>query len=163
MFEVGEFVVYGNKGVCQIKGIGPIDMPGISKDRQYYTMSQVYLRGSTIFTPVDSDKLRKVLTESEAKELIESLKVLHPTWIADDKERERLFTEALRSADCQALCEMIITLYHRREERIAGGKKATSTDERYFHAAEDILYGELGVALGKNKEEVRSCVMASVI
>jgi len=58
---------------------------------------------------------------------------------------------------------MIISLYHRKEERIAGGKKATSTDERYFHAAEDILYGELGIVLGMDRDKVRDCVMESVV
>ena len=163
MFEVGEFVVYGNKGVCQIKSVGPIDMPGIPRERIYYTMNQVYTRGSTIFTPADSEKqvLRKVLTKEEATELIGEIKSLNPQWIRDDKERERIFTEALRSADTLTLCKMIIALYRRREERLADGKKATSTDERYYHAAEDILYGELGIALGIQREEVKQCVISN--
>ena len=160
MFEVGEFVVYGNKGVCRIKSIGPIDMPGISKERLYYTMDQVYTRGSTIFTPTDSDKLRITLTKSEATELIKDFESINPVWVSDDKERERIFTETLRSADSKALCEMIVVLNRRKQERIAGGKKATSTDERYFHAAEDILFGELGIALGIEREEVRDYIMA---
>lgn len=163
MFEVGDFVVYGNKGVCQIISVGSIDMPGVPKDKLYYTMSQVYLRNSTIFTPVDTDKLRRVLTKDEAKTLIESISSIIPVTMSDDKEREKFFTETLRTADCQALLEMIILLYHRRESRIANGKKATSTDERYFHAAEDILYGELGIALGLKKEEVRTYVMDTVV
>ncbi len=165
MFEVGDYVVYGNKGVCQIKSVGPIDLPGVDKDRMYYTMSQVYLRGSTIFTPVDSDRkaLRRVLTKSEAKKLIAGIKDIKPQWVKDDKERDKLFTDILRTADCKELCSMIISLYHRKEERIAGGKKATSTDERYFHAAEDILYGELGIVLGMDRDKVRDCVMESVV
>ena len=160
MFEIGEFVVYGNKGVCRIKSIGPIDMPGISKERLYYTMDQVYTRGSTIFTPTDSDKLRRTLTKTEATKLINDFDSINPVWVTDDKEREKIFTETLRSADSRALCEMIVALYNRKKERIAGGKKATSTDERYFHAAEDILFGELGVALGIEKEAVRDYIPA---
>lgn len=164
MFKVGEYVVYGNKGVCQIKNVGPIDMPGVSKDRDYYTMSQVYLRGSTIFTPVDNDTkaLRKILTRKQAEELIEGIKDIKPEWIRDDKERDKVFTDILRTADCHELCSMIISLYHRREQRIADGKKATSTDERFFHAAEDILYGELGIALEMNKDQVREYIIDSV-
>lgn len=161
MFEIGEYVVYGNKGVCKINKIGPIDIPGMSKDRQYYTMSQVYTRGSTIFTPVDNDKavLRKVLSPQEAKELIDEAAGMNPVWIQNDKEREQKFTETLRSADTRSLFEMIISLYHRKERRLADGKKATSTDERYFHAAEDILYGELGVSLGIGKDEVKDFIL----
>ena len=54
---------------------------------------------------------------------------------------------------------MIIAWYHRKERRLADGKKATSTDERYFHAAEDILYGELGVSLGIGKDEVKDFII----
>lgn len=164
MFEVGDFVIYGSKGVCQIKKVGPIEMPGVSKDKLYYTLSQVYLKGSTIFTPVDNDKIRirKILTRQEADVLIDEIQSLEPVWISDDKEREKGFTEALRNGDCKSLCMMIIALYKRKEERIADGKKATSTDERYFHAAEDILYGELAIALGINKDEVRDYIMNCV-
>lgn len=162
MFEVGEYVVYGNKGVCQIKGVGPLDMPGVSKDRIYYTMNQVYMRGSTIFTPVDSDKLRKVLSKSEATDLIDYIRDVNPVLVNNDKERERLYNETLRNADCRELCKMIIALHRRREQRIADGKKATSTDERYSHAAEDILFGELGIALGINRNEVKQYIIDNI-
>lgn len=33
-------------------------------------------------------------------------------------------------------------------------KKCTATDARYFQMAENLLYMELGVALGKPKEEI---------
>ncbi len=164
MFEVGDFVIYGSKGVCKVLKVGPIDMPGVSKDKLYYTLSQIYLKGSTIFTPVDNDKIRirKILTKKEADLLIEEVRSLEPTWISDDKEREKIFTEALRNGDCKSLFKMIISLYKRKEDRIADGKKATSTDERYFHAAEDILYGELAIPLGINKDEVRDYIMNCV-
>lgn len=160
MFNIGEFVVYGNKGVCEVRKIGPIDIPGMSADRDYYTLTQLYSRGSTIFVPVDKEDsgLRKVLSKQEAEGLISEVSDMKPVWIQNDKEREQLFTDILRKADTKALIEMIIVLYQRRERRIADGKRATSTDERYFHAAEDILYGELGVSLGVEKDKVKGII-----
>lgn len=157
MFDIGEYVVYGNKGVCEVKKIGPVDIPGMSSDRKYYTLSQVYTKGSTIYVPVDKEDsgLRYVLTKEEVNELIDEIPSMKPVWIQNDKEREQLFTENIRKADTKRLVEMMIALYERRERRIADGKKATSTDERYFHAAEDILFGEIGVVLGVNKNEVK--------
>lgn len=165
MFEIGEYVVYGNKGVCEITNIGTIDIPGMPADRQYYTMNQLFTRSSTIFTPVDNEKsvLRKVLSKDEANKLIEGIRGYKPVWIQNDKQREQMFTDALRTADSRTLSEMIISLHQRKERRIADGKKATSTDERYFHAAEDILYGELEVALGLSREEVKNKVMNEVV
>lgn len=160
MYSVGEYVVYGNKGVCEVKNVGPIDIPGMSADRTYYTLMQLGSRGSTIFVPVDKEDsgLRKVISKNDAYVLIDEVPSMKPVWIQNDKEREQLFTNILRTADIKGLIEMIIVLYQRRERRIADGKKATSTDERYFHAAEDILYGELGVSLGVEKDKVKGII-----
>lgn len=157
MFDIGEYVVYGNKGVCEVKKIGPVDIPGMSSERKYYTLSQVYTKGSTIFVPVDKEDsgLRYVLSKEEVKDLISEIPNIKPVWIQNDKEREQIFTENIRKADTKRLVEMIIALYERRERRIADGKKSTSTDERYFHAAEDILYGEIGIALGLDKSQAK--------
>ena len=86
------------------------------------------------------------------------IKEMKPEWVKDDKVRDRMYTEILRKADAKELSKMIIALYHRKEERIASGKKATSTDERFFHAAEDILYGELSIALGMEKDDVKNYI-----
>ncbi len=160
MFEIGQYVVYGNKGVCQIKDVGPIDMVGLSDDRTYYSLSQIFLKGSMIFTPVDNENshIRPILSQKEAKALVKEIKEMKPEWVKDDKVRDRMYTEILRKADAKELSKMIIALYHRKEERIASGKKATSTDERFFHAAEDILYGELSIALGMEEDDVKNYI-----
>lgn len=41
MFEVGEYIVYGCKGVCQVEEITHIDIPGSNKDRLYYVFGTV--------------------------------------------------------------------------------------------------------------------------
>lgn len=157
MFDIGEYVVYGSKGVCEVTKVGPIDIPGMSSDRNYYTLTQMGTRGSTIFVPVDKEDsgLRYVLSREEVNELICDIPSIKPIWIQNDKEREQIFTENIRKADTRQLVEMMIALHDRKERRIADGKKATSTDERYFHAAEDILYGEIEVVLGVDRSEAK--------
>ena len=39
MFKVGEYIVYGCKGVCLIEEITHIDIPGSTKDRLYYVLA----------------------------------------------------------------------------------------------------------------------------
>ncbi len=162
MYSIGEYVVYGNKGVCRIDKIGPIDIPGMSADRDYYTMTQVYSKSSVIFTPVDNAVLRRVISKDDTMKLIHDSIEFEPEWIPNDKERERAFVETLRTADSEKLIRMIKTLAHRRDQRVADGKKATSTDERYYHAAEDILYGEFGIALGMEKNLVKPFVLSEI-
>lgn len=45
-------------------------------------------------------------------------------------------------------------IYQRKQKRLTQGKKCTATDARYFQIAENLLYMELGVALGKPKQEI---------
>ena len=39
----------------------------------------------------------------------------------------------------------------RKEERVRQGRKVTAVDGRYFKLAENLLYGELEVALDKDR------------
>ena len=41
MFEKGEYVVYGSKGVCRIQEISHVDIPGVDQKRLYYIMHPV--------------------------------------------------------------------------------------------------------------------------
>ena len=45
-------------------------------------------------------------------------------------------------------------IYQRKQKRLAQGKKCTTTDTRYFQVAENLLYVELGIALGKPKQQI---------
>ena len=62
--------------------------------------------------------------------------------------------ELAKACDCRSWVTIIKTIYIRRQERMAQGKKVTSTDERYFKLAEDSLYSELGFAMNMDKEDV---------
>ena len=150
MFEIGEYIIYGNNGVCKVENIGKLDMKGENRDRLYYWLTPVYGQGSKIYSPVDNQKtvMRRVMTPKEAEELVASAEEVETLWIADDKQRENVYKNAVYSDDCRKLLQIIKTVYLRREERVKQGKKVTATDERYFKLAEDKLYQELAVPLG---------------
>ena len=73
MFEVGEYIVYGCKGVCQVEEITHIDIPGSNKDRLYYVLAPLEDRNGKIYAPTDNAKvaMRKVITRQEAEQLID--------------------------------------------------------------------------------------------
>ena len=154
MFKAGDFVVYGSNGVCRVQKVGTLDSPGVPKDRLYYTLIPCYIKGSTIFTPVDNQKviIRLVLTREEALQLIDEISCIDMLW----------YKEAFRSCDCRELVKIIKTIYLRKQSRIAEGKKVTTQDDKYFHMAEDALYGELAVALGFTREETKKFVIDRV-
>ena len=68
--------------------------------------------------------------------------------------REKNYKAAIKANDPEALVAIIKMIYERKQKRLAQGKKCTATDARYFQMAENLLYMELGVALGKPKEEI---------
>ncbi len=68
--------------------------------------------------------------------------------------REQKYKEAVKANDPEALVAIIKMTYQRKQKRLAQGKKGTATDARYFQIAENLLYMELGTALGKPKQEI---------
>ena len=160
MFSVGDYVVYGINCVCRITDIGPMDLPGVSKDKLFYTMTPCYIRDSSLYTPIDNPRviMRPVMTKDEAENFVESIKDIDGLTIKEEKRRELEYKEAVLSCDPEVLVGIIKTIYGRMNERLAEGKKVTSSDSKYFHIAEDSLYGELAISLGIEKDEVKTYV-----
>lgn len=161
MFDVGEYIVCGRYGVCRVKETGPVHITGAPRKRLYYTLVPVYDSNSRAYVPVDSEKIimRPVISGEQANELVDHINDIDALWIQDEKKREAAFKEALYKCDCKEWIKIIKTIYRRRQDRIAQGKKVTAGDERYLHMAQDRLYGELAVALGMKKEEVEAFII----
>ncbi len=162
MFDIGEYVIYGVNGVCQIENVGTMDS-GL-KGRIYYTLIPVYDKSRKIFTPIDNKKvmMRKILSQEEAQVFISRIPDIETIWIPDEKSREEIYKEAIRTGDCCEWMKIIKTIYLRKEDRIAKGKKVTEKDERYFRIAEDNLYGELAIPLNIEKDEVEQYISDAI-
>ncbi len=165
MFKIGEFVVFGTDGVCMIEDIGALEMEGVAKDRQYYTLSPVGKSGhNRIFAPVDGKRvvMRRILSLDEAESFVNKLDDIGRLKIPDERKREETYKAVLQSCDYVRITELIKEIYARRKERAAAGKKLPSVDERYFAAAENSLYSELELSLNMDKDELRSYMEKSV-
>lgn len=164
MFEVGDFIIYGHNGVCRVKEVAKMKMPGAKIGRMSYTLSPIYSKGDTIYTPVDNARvaMRPIMTSEEAHSLMGDIKDIDAMWIPEERKRESSYKEAMLSCDSKEWVRIIKTVYYRQKERLANGKKMISCDERYFHLAEENLYGELAIPLEMAKEEVRKYVLKEV-
>ena len=164
MFEIGEHVVCGNKGVCVVENIDTLNISGVDKERKYYILKPKYQAGSTVYVPVDSaeESLRKVLSPEEARELIEAIPSLPLIDIANDKLSEQTYKECMKANSCEEWVRIIKTIYLRKQKRIQAGRKVTAVDAKYFHMAEESLYGELAVSLGLNKEDVEAFITGEI-
>ncbi|MBE5964159.1 MAG: CarD family transcriptional regulator [Lachnospiraceae bacterium] len=164
MFNVGEYVIYGSQGVCRVESIGPLELSGISKDKQYYTLSPIYQAESKVYAPVDNNKvvMRHILTKSEVEALIGRICDIDTIIVANDRLRETVYKEALHTCNCEDLIKVIKTIYIRKQDRIREGKKSTNSDERYLKLAESALYGEFALVLDMKRDEVESYITSSV-
>lgn len=160
MFEVGEYVVCGNKGVCVVEKITTLDIAGVDKEREYYILKPKYQMGSTVYVPVDSSKesMRRVIRREEAQKLIDAIPDVPLLAITNEKLSEQIYRECLKSGNCKEWVRILKTIWRRKQERQQAGRKVTAVDAKYFHMAEESLYGELAVALDLNRDEVEAYI-----
>ncbi len=156
MFETGDYVVCGSKGVCTVEQVTTLNIAGVDRERKYYILKPKYQRGSTVYVPVDAagSSLRRVVTKEEAGKLIHAIPEIAPLVIANDKLSEQIYKEALKSGSCEECIRVIKTIWARRQERLQAGRKVTAIDARYCQMAEESLCGELSVALDLDRDEV---------
>ena len=98
--------------------------------------------------------MRSVLTEKEAQELIQMIPAINEPWINNERDRERNYKEAIRSNNPQKLIGIIKLIYQRKKMRQEQGKKTTIIDNQYFDKAENLLYSELEIVMGKSRKEI---------
>ena len=161
MYNVGDYVVKAAEGVCKIDEIKALDMPNISKDKLYLHLVPVDNPSIKVYLPQDGaeEKLRNVITEKEATSLISRIPDIKPAEIPEEKQRDKVYKEALLSSSPEQLVAVIKAIYLRNEKRQSQGKKNGAADEHFFKAAEDRLYSELAFTLKKDKEDMRKYII----
>lgn len=164
LYETGDFIIYGNEGVCKVEAVGIPDIPIMGKKRLYYTLLPQYQDGK-IFAPVDTKTfMRHVITKEKAEELIEEI----PTVKAEIYENTNMrflsehYQSFFESHKCRDLLKLVRDVYLKESDARERGKKLGQVDEKYMRRAEELLHGELSVALGIPKEEVKDYITKSV-
>ena len=161
MFAAGDYVVYGCKGIHRVTGITTLNIDGVSKDKKYYVMQPFQKPEGSVYVPVDAPNvnMRLIMTEAEAKDFIRTIADIEILDIQNNKQRDETYKACIKSCEPAELMRVIKTLYKKREEREAAGKKLTLTDLHYMEEAEKILYEELGIIFKLPREAVPEFIM----
>lgn len=161
MFEPGDYVVNATNGVCQIAETLEMDLLDDGNAKPYFLLVPVGESTARVYIPVDTaeTRIRRAITKEEAMKVIDRIPSIEEIRIDREKEREAKYKAAVRSCDPIQLFGIMKTLYRRRNERIAQGKKSTAIDERYFKMAENQIYAELAFALGCQKGDMEEVIM----
>ena len=164
MYEIGEYLVKPMEGLCKIEDILHLDVEGIDKNRLYYLLRPMEEKNRTIYVPVDTTDsgIRKAMTEEEAWQLIEKIPGIEEIWVSNEKIREQIYKEKIKSCHPEDLVAIIKVTYQRRKKRMDQGKKSTIADDRFFRIAENHLYSELAFALQKDKSEICQLIKDTV-
>ena len=156
MFQVGDYVMYKTEGVCKVDQITMIENNSKEKRKKlYYVMIPVKDAGLKIYSAVENTAIprRPIMTEQEARTMIESMGELPTLQIENEKNREEIYKKALKSCDCREWVRVIKTIYLRKKGRLSEGKKSTAVDDYYQKAAQELLLGELSVSMNLSEEE----------
>ena len=161
MYSIGEKIMYGGTGVCTVQEITSVKQSSLDRPRLYYVLKPLYQSG-TIQIPVDNTKvpIRAVMTRDEAEQLVDGMPYITAA-ICYEKNLTALrnhYQQQLNTYDCRDLVRMTKSIYAKKKDAESRQKKIGMTDEKFLRRAEDLLYGELAVALEIGRDEVRSYI-----
>ena len=158
MYSIGQYISYGNSGVCEVVGTREIEsaQPGAGM-KECYILRPLHDKSCTITTPVDNQKviMRDLISPEETRQLLADIPEMETLPDQSARQQELSYQKALHSGDCKQWICLVKTLNRRIRSRIANGKKVTATDDRYFKAATEKLTEELSVVLGIGADEIK--------
>ncbi len=157
-FDIGEYVSYGINGMCNIEDIRPMQLSQSVEKMMYYILRPESNPKSTIFVPVNNQKLvskmRELMTKDEINAMLVRMKDRTLEWEKDVRFRTESFHEILSNGVNQDLILMIRCLHRKRQELIQLGKKLPARDSNTLKTAERLVEEEFAHVLHIKCEEV---------
>ncbi len=156
MFQQGEWIIYGSTGVCRVEGVGTPEWAPAGEGKLYYRLAPAFDTG-VILIPVDSPVfMRPILTRSQAQELIDRIPQIcaEQSVRCEARELAEHYRAFFQSHRCEDLVQLIKTIYQKGQALARQGKKPGKTDLQFRKRAEQLLHGELAVALGIPLDQV---------
>lgn len=160
MYKIGEFIIYGNCGLCEVENIGPLNISGINNKKDYYTLKPIYENGK-IFTPIDTGVfMRSISTYEEVQQLIEGIPYMEEM-DCNEKNANLLqskYKRFIKTYECADLLAVILGVYKKKYN----GKKLGQVDEKFMKLAQGLINDEFSIALGISREEVEKYIKEKV-
>lgn len=157
-FDIGEYVSYGINGMCNIEDIRPMQLSQSVEKMMYYILRPESNPKSTIFVPVNNQKLvskmRELMTKDEINAMLVRMKDRTLEWEKDVRFRTESFHEILNNGVNQDLILMIRCLHRKRQELVQLGKKLPARDSNTLKTAERLVEEEFAHVLHIKCEEV---------
>ena len=165
MYKIGDLILYGSTGVCRVADIVTRDSSCQEKEQLFYILQPLY-QDCIISTPVDTKKvfMRPVISKDEAIRLIDMI----PSISAEAYYNNALsqltehYEASMKTHECSDLIQLTMSIYVKKKEAEQQRRKLGAVDERFMKRGEELLYGELAVALDIPKNEVPQFIAGRV-
>ena len=164
MYKVNDLIFYSNTGICRIKDITMLENASFDENQFYYVLEPVYGNG-VIYAPTYTKAfMRHIISPEEAERLIDMISTMQAEPYYNDRMQElKQHYEALvKTHDCGDLIELAMSTYAKKELAQQTDRKFGQIDERFMKQAEDLLYGEVSLALAIPKDKVQEYIAAKV-
>ena len=164
MFKIGELVSYSATGVCEVVDIRCEKLTEC--EMQYYILKPMYQNASTVYVPVENQtlvsRIKPVMTKTQAQSLLENISNLQFEWVEKDSDRVALFRETLRLCDRVQAMAIIKCLFNRQQYLLTLNKHLRTADAQIFRDAQNIMSGEIALALNIDIKEANSLIMEKI-
>ena len=158
----GEYVVYGTNGICLVEDIKMMRFALDAEKDPYCILKPASNGSSTIYVPLNNEKLmgklRPIMTKEEIDSLLLGMRDKEISWDSDRRNRTERFHDILINGVTQKLLLMIRCIYMKKRELITAGKNLSATDENTLKSAEKLVEEEFSYALGISADDVTAYI-----
>ena len=165
-FSVGDTVVYGGSGVCEISEIKDVQF-GRERPQKYYILKPMFVnQAMVVYVPMKNEqlvsKIQPIMSREDAIALIHDIPTMNIDWIEDRNVRKSTYSELLASGERKDIISVIRVINSRRKALEEEGKTLNMQDEKLLYEAQKRMDAEFAVALNIEIEDVLSFINAEV-
>ena len=160
MFSVGQNVLYGTNGVCVVDDITEKKVGKVSME--YYVLKPLDTNFSTLFVPVNNEKLVKKIRSIMTKDKIEEVLSKLPDsgeWNDNKQERSEEFKEIISEGEFGELIKMIRLIYSHSAELSNLGRHLHMSDERFLKEAEKMVSEEIALVYNIDRQQAIEMIL----
>lgn len=164
MYKIDDLIFYANTGVCRIQDITTLENVGFQQGQLYYVMKPVF-ENCVIYTPVNTNLfMRPIISAEEAERLIDMIPTIQAEPYYNDRMQElkEHYEAAIKAHNCEDLIELAMSTYAKKQIVEQQKRKFGQLDEKFMKQAEQLLFGEVSLALGIPKDKVQEYIASRV-
>lgn len=164
MYSINDIVMYGKIGACKISDITVPNDSNFNKNQEYYVMKPLH-ENCKIYTPVNTTVfMRPAISAEEADRLIDKIPSIHAEAFFSDcsQDLERHYESTLQHHSCEDLIKLTMSLHAKKQVVDKQHQKFGPIDQKFMKRAEELLFGELSLAIGIPEERVPEYIASRV-